>query len=226
MKNCLRVLLFTVAVFAGLSTSLHAQSITSITTIPTNPTTADIVYILVECSFPAAPCDVYTKYYFLDSQNINADALHCVGTVLEPCSYIDTFKIPALPAGTYVFSFSLNAGAAPEPCTAGITPFDFDELIFMVSTATAIENMATDKSGFSIYPNPSSGDFHLSFNSTAGSFNLSQLHIVSMAGRELSGKPFNGEGINLHLPKGIYYCYLTADNFISAFQKIVITGNE
>jgi hypothetical protein len=221
VKNC--TFLFALVILSGLSFFLRAQTITSITTIPSNPTTSDIVYVLVECSFPAAPCNVYTKYYSVTNQDIDANALHCVGIVIEPCSYIDTFKIPALPAGTYTFSFSLNAGAAPEPCTAGITPFDFDELIFTVSTATAIEHGGTGKPLFSIYPNPSNGDLYVSFN---GAVFASQLHIVSLAGKELSVVSCNHQKIDLHLPLGMYYCYLTSDNFTSTVQKVVITGNE
>ncbi len=222
-----RIITIGVIIIAA-SSFLCAQTIDNITVSPNLPTTDDSIFIFVECTFPNMSCKPFTQDVSQDSSNIYASALHCVGSLTAICTYTDTFKVSSLSAGDYTFYFTLNAGAAPEPCTPGIIPYDNDSLQFTVTTATSANQILNSKLSFTILPNPSVGKINIMLD---GAVNISgpyELHVVSTLGREVNHTTINknSDNINLQLPPGIYFCYIESRGYRSAVQKVMITSEN
>jgi hypothetical protein len=136
MKPFLLLLLF--SFFVSFS---NAQWINSFTLIPSNPTNLSQIKILANISFPSASCNDHTKSLFVSGSNIYASALHCLGPLTVICNYTDTFSIGQLAAGNYNFVLNINHGGWPSPCTPGIVPGPTDSLSFVVSVATAVNEL-------------------------------------------------------------------------------------
>jgi hypothetical protein len=90
---------------AGIQYGSLAQPwINSITVTTPCSTTNDTLRVYVDCMFPSGSCDPYLSNVYIYNNHINANALHCLGMLTVICNYTDTFTIPPLPAGNYVFS--------------------------------------------------------------------------------------------------------------------------
>jgi hypothetical protein len=135
------------------SFQIHAQTIGAIYSIPANPTTADDIYILVDCQFNSGGCSAHTQGHgFITADTIGAWALHCLGPLAVICNYTDTFHIGMLPAGNYVFAFHIDEGFGGPPCTPGFNPGPNDWYSFTVSLPTSEKEI--EENAFIIYPNP------------------------------------------------------------------------
>ncbi len=124
--------------FACYAVTASAQWINSIQHQPSNPNANDTITFYVALSFPSGTCDQHTQGFNINGNKIEAFALHCLGMLTYICNHTDTFKINPLPAGAYSFSFQLDAGMLPFPCTPGIFPGPSDSVNFVVNPVTGI----------------------------------------------------------------------------------------
>lgn len=192
--------LYFLSMAALITFNSSAQTITSFTVVPANPTTADTVTVYVQTDFPNSACEGQTFLTGISGSDINAGGLHCMGTFTAFCTDIDTVIIPPLPAGQYTLHFMLTTGST-SGCIFGILPLVFDSTHFTVSPATGL-NEINQHNSIQIIPNPSDGKFVLKHNMVESSL----IAIFSIDGRIIQS--FNTIGkepeINNSLPPGIY----------------------
>lgn len=144
-----------IILFILLSTTLcKAQFIHSLSISPVNPTSADSVRLIAQCSFTSGACNQHTKGFALAGNMINAWAVHCVGVLAVICPHTDTINLGLLPAGTYAATFQLDQGGGPVPCTPGIVPGPSSNLTFVVSTATSIRELSSKNNRLTLRANP------------------------------------------------------------------------
>lgn len=166
----------------------QAQIIGTIYSIPPNPTTADDIYMLVDCQFNSGGCSAHTQGHgFITSDTIGAWALHCLGPLAVICNYTDTFHLGMLPAGNYTFAFHIDEGFGGPPCTPGFNPGPNAWYSFTVSLPTSQKEIEKEK--FNIYPNPASKELRIQ-NSE---FRIETVKIYNILGEEIfSQKPVAG----------------------------------
>jgi hypothetical protein len=200
---------------AILNTS--AQTITSFTIDPLNPTSIDTVKIYVQCDFPSGGCEGATYLNGINGNVIDAGGLHCMGSLTVLCTDFDTVIVPPLAAGQYTLVFVLVTGVTAG-CIPNIVPIAVDSTHIIVTSATGVYDLS-DHETLQIIPNPSNGKFIVKQN----------------GGEESSLKIFSGEGrlmksvcltdteteINCFLSQGIYTIMSERRNNIS-FSKLVV----
>lgn len=197
--------------FLLIGTQTQAQQILNIYSVPANPTTADSVYILVDCQFTSGGCAPYIQnHYFITSTDIGASALHCLGPLAFICNYTDTFSLGMLAAGNYTFTFQLDEGHGGPPCTPGIVPGPNDSYNFTVSVPTSVEEI--QENTFVIYPNPSATQIEIQNPKSE----IQNIEIYDAVGEKLfSQQPATGSQerfvINVSdYPVGIYFVQITS----------------
>jgi hypothetical protein len=154
----MKIKLLLLVVLFGFQT--HAQTIGTIHSVPANPTTADDIYILVDCQFNSGGCNVWQQSHsFFSAFTINAGAMHCLGPLAVICNYTDSFHLGPLAAGNYTFNFQLDNGYGGPPCTPGIVAGPTDSYNFTVSVPTSAEEI--EKGEFNIYPNPAINELRI-----------------------------------------------------------------
>ncbi len=181
----------------------QAQWIDSINVSPANPTTSDSVFVYTDFSFGSGSCDQHTQGFNIAGNNIGAWALHCVGGFTFICSYTDTFSLGTLPAGTYSFTFQLEAGGLPSPCTPGIVSGPSATFTFTVSTTISVNEHSADGM-FSFFPNPA-GDKITIINKTQGQ---TLVRIFDVAGKIILEKNLSAGSSEVYvdeLKPGIYF---------------------
>lgn len=159
----------------------NAQWINSLSVLPANPTTADSVYVLADCDFTAGSCDQHTQGFSIAGNNISAWALHCVGMLTVICPYTDTFSVGTLPAGTYTFTFQLDQGSLPSPCTPGIVPGPSAMFTFIVSTTTPVQQQHSADGMFSFFPNPADDKISVRIKTNQNAF----VRIFNVTGKKI-----------------------------------------
>lgn len=158
----LRKLYLFILAFLILQHSTEAQTILSMRVSPSNPTTNDTVYVLVDLQFTSSSCELSSKSFSTNQNEIIGTAHHCVGIALAICDITDTFLLGKLSAGRHNFDMTLTSGAAPVPCTPGITHSDKDTLAFTVGTPVGLDDIAKrDIASLQIVPNPVENVFRL-----------------------------------------------------------------
>lgn len=177
-----------------------SQGITGFTMQPANPTTADSITIYAHVWFGNSNCDVLNQGHSLIGNDIMASAMHCQGALTVICNTTDTFAIGYLPAGAYVFDFTLSSGFGGPPCTPGITPDDQDTMMFDVTSAVGI----TEPTGqnVTLYPNPAT-EVVLIESETA----LGELLLTDLTGRVVTRISATGNRTELpvaNIPEGMY----------------------
>ncbi len=121
---------------------VNAQGvINSIVFNPANPTTNDTIWALVSCTFNNSACNPDALNSGQNGNDINADAIHCLGGTSATCSYTDTFMILPQPVGAYKFYFTLNSGFGGPGCSPGFTSDDVDSSTFNVSLPSGIADV-------------------------------------------------------------------------------------
>lgn len=185
-----------------------AQNISSFTVIPSQPTTADSVRVIIRCDFTSGGCVGEAMLAGINGNVIVATASHCVGMLTVICTDYDTVIIPPLGAGNYSFEFTLITGDG-FPCVPGTFPLDFDSTSFTVSNATEINEI---NAGYLIQllPNPSNGKFIIRQKEK----NLSLIKIYSLDGRLLKAFQLNEieNEINCVLSSGVYTAVYECNN--------------
>lgn len=194
----------------------QAQWINSLSVSPANPTTNDLVYVFAECDFTAGSCDQHTQGHSINGSNISAWALHCVGMLTFICPYTDTFSLGMLAAGTYIFTFQLDQGGLPSPCSPGIVPGPSSTFTFTVSTTTAVSEQHSSDGIFSFFPNPV--DDKISVRSRANQNAL--VRIFNVSGKKILEQNIAGGEADIYtgdLTPGIYF--LESGNYHFKFIK-------
>lgn len=104
--------------FIFATTVVCAQSVTSVSVIPSPPATGVNLQAVVTTSYPGGPCGFVSAFPKTQSNDtIIFDAIYCYeSNGPEPCGAIDTFDIGQLPAGNYVIRFKLTSTAQGGPC--------------------------------------------------------------------------------------------------------------
>ncbi len=178
----------------------NAQTVTSFSVTPVNPTTDDTVKVIIESMFPYGSCDGTASLTGISGNTIIVDAFHCMGMLTVICTDYDTILIPPLASGQYSFVFILSAGQG-IPCTPGIVPSDTGTVNFTVTDATGIPKIPGNKL-FQIQSNPSSGKFVVK-HSFEGS---TLLYMYSIDGKLIFSDSIskNESEINGTFPAGVY----------------------
>jgi hypothetical protein len=144
--------LFTLAILIS-SVQIFAQgTIEGLSVSPAAPTENDIITIYADVQFSSGSCDLDNQGHNVNVFTINAFSHHCVGLATVICPATDEFEIGQLPAGDYIFDFTLSSGQGGPGCSAGIIADDTDQFTFTVSASVGIEEVSLD-SKFA-YPNP------------------------------------------------------------------------
>lgn len=170
-------LLLTSVLLAMLQTEVQAQWINSFTVFPSNPTTDDTITVFVDVSFPSGSCPLDHKTVSVNGQQVSAYALHCLGVLSVICPAVDTFRIDPLPAGNYTFTYQVDAGALPIPCTPPIVAGPVDSVKFTVSPATGITEEQVPE--FATFPNPASTEIRFNFNSLNERPDLAEIYTAN-----------------------------------------------
>ena len=165
-----------IGLLTSFYTSVNGQWINSFTVNPANPTTNDTITVLVDVSFPSGSCPLDQKTLSVNGQQVSAYALHCLGVLSVICPAVDTFRIDPLPAGNYTFTFQVDAGALPIPCTPGIVAGPVDSVKFTVSPAVGLTEEEVPE--FTTYPNPASAEVRFDFGELAVVPNFIEVYTV------------------------------------------------
>ncbi|HKR04476.1 MAG TPA: T9SS type A sorting domain-containing protein [Bacteroidia bacterium] len=195
-----------------------AQTITSFTVVPPNPTSADTVKIYVQCDFPNSNCNGATYLNGINGSVIDAGGLHCMGSLTALCTDIDTVILPPLSPGQYTLNFLLVTGVTAG-CIPNIVPIVMDSAHFTVSGATGIYDLNPDNKELQITPNPSDGKFTV--RQIKGE--KSEMKIFSAEGRLMSSFLLADSiaELNFTFPQGIY-TIIAENKERRFFSKLVV----
>jgi hypothetical protein len=157
MKKKLLAFCFGLTVTAALA---QQPSLGTTTIIPQNPTVADFIKIVTKVTTPNQGVQV-DKSHSVNAQVIRLMACYADGMLPATQTYIDTFTIGQLPAGTYQIVHKAYMSFAQQWCNK----IDSNSVAgtLQVSGATGINRHADPKS-FAIYPNPASNKITIPAN--------------------------------------------------------------
>jgi hypothetical protein len=216
MKNVL-LLLITVVLLATAFQG-RAQTITSVTVLPANPTPSDSITIITISSFPTYAYTVISPMY-VDTVNhtIVIQLFKCQSTAAPDTSITDTFHIRPLPQGLYSLSvllFKAQTDVSGNCGTFGVVDSDNSYITVATSPTSLTEDNAREY--LSVYPNPANGTLYLS--------GASAVHATIT---DISGRIVKQEGsvqkIDIsQLPAGIYCCTILNANGYRSSRSFTI----
>lgn len=152
-----------ISILSFLSTmNCQGQWIQQLWTNPSVLITNTPVQLIAEVDFPSGACHDKTLSFSQSGNVISADAIHCLGPASFICNDKDTFNLGFLPAGTYTFYYTVNAGMGPSPCSPGIVPGPTDSLTFVVNLSSGTLELESEI--VEIFPNPVSSTLLLKLN--------------------------------------------------------------
>ena len=175
--------IFSIICICMLPFSTEAQTISKITLVPPNPTPFDSLTFLVDVHFTSGGCAAYITNSGQTGNQLFGYALHCVGPLTVICDVTDTFYFPPLPTGAYMFTFQVDAGGAPAPCTPGIVAGPSDSLTFLVNPTYAATLPGDDR--VRLYPNPARGTVYLKVQAELNAYYV-QLQVFDLGGRQVA----------------------------------------
>jgi hypothetical protein len=123
MKTHLLALLLFFAVI-----SVNGQAINSIQIIPSNPTSSDFVYAIVNSSMNTSMCWLTTSNISNAANFHSISGFHCSGLLQQICTRNDTFALGLLPQGYHSVDYSMyynNLGFGQTECST----FQFSDTI-------------------------------------------------------------------------------------------------
>lgn len=194
---------FTLFAILFFSFAAKAQWIDSLVVTPAMPDANDTLRIYAYLTFPQGSCaDIGSATVV--GNNIYGYSFHCMGMAMFVCNDVDTVVIPPVTAGTYMLTWTLDAGYGnPGNCTPGFQPYDYDTLIFQVTTVLDVPT--TPEVSARIFPNPAADK--LSVQISGGI--IEQIQIVNVIGEEvISVAPMQSisEISTESLESGMYFC--------------------
>lgn len=204
--------------FFGLCCSISfakAQNpvIGTTTVIPQNPTINDFIKIVTKVTTPNQGVMVDTSHTVTGLQ-IKIKGCYSNGMLPATQTYVDTFMIGQLPAGTYQILQKAYLTSAQQWCNA--TDSSFVTSTLMVSGFTGM-NENKENTSFNIYPNPVSEALFLGHQS-------GQASIFSVSGalvKQVMLMP--GTAVNIYdLPEGLYFIRIKdqENSFPAKFVKV------
>jgi len=197
---------FTLIALLFLSFSAKAQMIDSLVVTPAMPDANDTLRIYAYLSFPQGSCvDIGTAN--VAGNNIYGYSFHCMGMAMFICNDVDTVVIPPLAVGTYTLTWALDAGYGnPGNCTPGFQPYDFDTLIFQVSTVLDVPVLTEVEA--KLFPNPASDNLSVQISEGI----IEQIQLVNVIGEEVysvNSMQSRSEIPTGSLADGMYFCRIT-----------------
>ncbi|MEN9331994.1 MAG: hypothetical protein RLZZ94_1084 [Bacteroidota bacterium] len=196
-----RSLLIALTACLLLNAKSNAQFINNMSIYPVNPTTNDSVYLIASSYFQSGTCNQKTLNYSIINEYIDCDALHCVGMLTYICYDEDTFSVGKLPAGNYIYRYTVNAGFGFNPCTPGIVPGPTDSLSFTVTSTSGIDNHIFPE--LVVGPNPCSDFIEIKCYSNEEK----QVSIIDMTGKICQSENLSGNHIRINtnnITSGLY----------------------
>ena len=190
-----------------------AQWIDAMHISPANPTTNDVISFYADVSFPSGMCSDKTQTQGLTGNGFYTYALHCNGPLAFICSTADTFTLGPLPAGNYSWTYAVDAGGAPSPCTPGIVPGPFATINFTVNTVTSI--IERESPSLKCFPNPAQDILNISISGKIAINSI--LYIYNTLGEEMISKIISESDMTINtgeLPEGIYILWVDAKDHI------------
>jgi hypothetical protein len=118
------------------------------------------------------------------------------------CYDEDTFSVGKLPAGNYIYRYTVNAGFGFNPCTLGIVPGPTDSLSFTVTTTSGINNHAYPE--LIISPNPCTEFIEIKCYSDE----VKQVSIIDITGKTCQEEIKTGNIIRINtnnISSGLYF---------------------
>ncbi|MES2679093.1 MAG: T9SS type A sorting domain-containing protein [Bacteroidota bacterium] len=194
MKKKLLAFCCSLAVVGALA---QQPTIGTATVIPQNPTVADFIKIVTKVTTPNQGIQV-DKNHTVSGQLIRLVGCYSDGMLPATQTFIDTFMIGQLPAGTYQIIHKAYMSQAQQWCNK----IDSNSVIasLQVSGATGI-NRNTEAKTFDIYPNPASGKITIPANLIGGRV----LIFSSLGALVHKSEVGHGHDIDIHeLPPGVY----------------------
>lgn len=215
--------LLTTFCFALLTVAGYSQWINSVTVIPSNPTTADSVMIIVNSDFSSGTCNTSSQGLSQSGNNFTAFTLHCLGMLTVICNDEDTFNLGVLPAGTYNFNVTVDQGFGLPACSPGIVPGPNQSIQFTVLSPSSVFYKDLQQYGYTLTPNPTKNAVTLKVMDGT-QINNSVLEIFSVDGKKVleQGNLSNNAKVNLQLPKGVYVYRLKNDDKVTEGQRLVV----
>ena len=189
--------------------TIHAQYINGLSIYPPNASTTDSIQLIASCYFQSGSCNQKTLNYSIMNQTIDCDAMHCVGMATYICYDVDTFNIGTLPAGSYTFRYTVNAGFGPMPCTPGIIAGPSDSICFIIGTTSSLSELNELK--FTIGPNPANTELYINLLMSSNCI----ASIYTLNGKLIQEQllSFNRSKINISsIPQGAYLLKIVDPN--------------
>lgn len=194
---------------------------------PEMPTTADSIYLIATVQTPNSTCNLNHTEVTIENSVVGVNACYAHGLLTAICQRTDTISLGKIEeVGSYELLFMASlTGFEDTTCTApqGSMMSSFNFTVDLANPVSAV-NPASD---FNIYPNPSSGTVDLVFRDTKP-FN-GFVKWFDQYGREVHRLPIQhlnpseSTRVNLkHLPDGLYYCVLIADDQIKITKRMMI----
>lgn len=196
---------------------IKAQQIDSIVMVPAAPTSMDVITVYTYLSFPQGNCaDVGTV--FVSGNTVHGYGFHCMGNAMFICNDVDTVTFGPLPAGSYTYISTLDAGFGPPGnCSPGFLPYDRDTVPFTVTLSTDIpESSATT---FSVYPNPANDVLNINMNVPA------KVELLNVLGETVAAIAIQAQQQQLSLEglaPGVYLCRATDANGMVYVQQVEV----
>jgi uncharacterized protein YozE (UPF0346 family) len=206
-----RSLLIALTACLLLNAKSNAQFINNMSIYPVNPTTNDSVYLIASSYFQSGTCNQKTLNYSIINEYIDCDALHCVGMLTYICYDEDTFSVGKLPAGNYIYRYTVNAGFGFNPCTPGIVPGPTDSLSFTVTSTSGIDNHIFPE--LVVGPNPCSDFIEIKCYSNEEK----QVSIIDMTGKICQSENLSGNHIRINtnnITSGLYFLRVQSQSTI------------
>lgn len=144
------------AMICLFSVTLKAQlpNIESLTIVPVNPTTEDMVQVSCQSVFSSGGCPLTFSNVSVNATTIDVFATHDLGPMAYICTSTNVITIGQLACGYYNLRYHLSC----SPCPSGS---DIDSVYFMVTSITGEAEIEKDSPEISIYPNPVFNEFSL-----------------------------------------------------------------
>lgn len=195
--------------------------ISSITIIPSSPTTNDTIKIVTSTATPNLGSKISYSY---SQQSDTFDIVGCFwdGMATQPRTFHDTINIGLLAAGTYHVNYVAYSSISSTSCS--IIDTSSMTKSFQVSTTSGLENLNSANKLFSVCPNPFNTQATLQIDVP---LNNAKIIVVDIFGQTVTQiNNVNGQTVTLYranLPTGLYFVQLTEDSKQIATKKIIIT---
>jgi Secretion system C-terminal sorting domain len=143
-------------VLVALLTSMNtqAQVVNQITILPTNPTSADTLSVIVDFSyFGNCSFGLVGYYYYVQDSTIHILPTYCGYGDSTLCTSIDTLKLETYPANNYNINIEFHQGSICPFSHFDATIAQFDTTL-IISTPSGISPIYGTEDEISIFPNP------------------------------------------------------------------------